>query len=288
MTAYDRPTIGQFQAAIGMLSPLLSVCDRLQSACVRSPHTPRAIEAPSRAHSTRLLPPSAEATGRQNPQMADHQPGRYSEREGWNRPRCTLMRVDIQQLAFQTIAARTPSSLAGESRDSFAGIGRTKTAGSAQTHQRTRQAVCGPCPNTPAVTAFAHTVPTHRNGAGGKARNAAIFGIWPHDGKSREGDLHARAILLVPTLEVRKACARGRARGPGCRRNVEPGEKRVDRLSKHRGRGGWGHLFPACRYFDLSIQHSAALSKIWAAFIPKTLNGLHFLAAAGSQNPGLP
>jgi hypothetical protein len=67
------------------------------------------------------------------------------------------------------------------------------------------------CSNAPVITAIAHTVPTRQSVLRDNAVFIGISGIGPHDRKSREG-LHARAILLVPTLEVRKTCGRARAR----------------------------------------------------------------------------
>ena len=79
---------------------------------------------------------------------------------------------------------------------------RTKTAGRGMAHQRTRQALC-----RLVITAIADTLQTHESALRGNAAFKGLSCNRPHDGKSREG-LHARAILLVPTLEVRKTRAR--------------------------------------------------------------------------------
>jgi hypothetical protein len=112
------------------------------------------------------------------------------------------------------IAARTPRSLAGESKDSGAEIGCTRTAAPFPTHQRARQAVCGLCPNCPAAIDCAHTVQTHPPATCGKARLAAICGPRPHDRKSHDGrsDGTSAAANLTFNL-VRIEQYRGRARG---------------------------------------------------------------------------
>jgi hypothetical protein len=114
--------------------------------------------------------------------------------KGLERPHHAGLRVDIQRPALRTIEARPASGLAGESRRSFAAIDRTETAGSWQTHQRTRQAICRACSNTPAVTASADTVQTRQPATCGSARIAALCGDRPHDGNHGKG-VYTRALF---------------------------------------------------------------------------------------------
>jgi hypothetical protein len=132
---------------------------------------------------------------------------------------------------------------------------RTRTAGRGMAHQRTRQALC-----RPVITAIADTVQTHESVLRDIAAFTGIFGNRPHDGKSREG-LHARAILLVPTLEVRKTrvCARGNDRTAG--ETYEAGEKPGLSLGPLSISKGVGRKTGSLGIFDLRCQFRGGLSQ---------------------------
>jgi hypothetical protein len=262
------------------------------------PIPPSVIEAPSRAHSTRLPPRCAGATQRRNPPdgpdnqtTVDEQDGRSPARltcqAGCNRTtsrvRCIELIIRSCALASNNphlpITARTPPSLAGESMDSFAGLDRTNTAARSQTHQRTRQGICRPCSNEPAATANADTVQTRQPATCGKARFAGISAHRPHDGKSRKGrsgnfgTASARANL---TINLGKDRTVSPARGPGWR-SVRSLRNAWFAGQIDRGGVAWGRKAGDLPIIDLSICYSAALSEI-----------RENLAAAGSKNPGRP
>jgi hypothetical protein len=122
----------------------------------------------SRAHSTRLPtraalvlrlcrnpPDRPDRPKRESPvqhrqaiaEQDDRSPNRLTCETGCKNEGCIELIIRSCVLASNNprlpIAARPPRSPASESRDSFAGIDHTKTAGSAKTHQRTRQGLCG-------------------------------------------------------------------------------------------------------------------------------------------------
>jgi hypothetical protein len=146
---------------------------------------------------------------------------------------CAL-RIEFGKISTGQSAPRPPYECRVKStrppRDSLATIERDETAGRMSTHQRACQRVCRPCSNEPATTASADTVQTRQHGQAAIAHYALVCAVRPFDCQSRDGlddgksgQLHARAILPVPTLEVRKARVwnTARAQGPGRRRNVE-------------------------------------------------------------------
>jgi hypothetical protein len=138
--------------------------------------------------------------------------------KGWNRPRHRHERLASNQSA----PADRPQTTDQACRASQGFVRRDRphqVAASANTHQRTRQGLCGPCPNAPAVTACANTMPTRESTL---RNNAALPGIThhrPHDGKSREG-FQAR-FLSAPFTLLQYSQARVRHQASRLRRNMD-------------------------------------------------------------------
>jgi hypothetical protein len=150
--------------------------------------------------------------------------------------------VDNSRRELRTIQGQPLPGLTGESRPSFAEISRTKTAASANTHQRTRQAACRPGWNALAITASADTVQTHRAMVRTNAAKQAISSDRPHDRISR-GRVLARVFNQVfhSVEAVEPACqASAKRKNPAKPLHGDPRLKRPGwgggggRLARHR------------------------------------------------------
>jgi hypothetical protein len=254
-----------------------------------TPRPPTMIEAPSRAFSPRLPPRCAGATQRRNPhdgpdnqttvdKQHDRSPARLTCGRGcnWgrldsphhphesvaNRNRQIINASTAEQLSGKRqIKSTRPPDLAERVRRSFAEIGRTKTVGSARTHQRTRQRLCGPYSNATAATDPADTVQTRHPATCVKAWNAAISAPRPHDRKSHAGrskGIYARvANQAFHSVEAVEACEPEQQ--PGQRRNLRFGEMpEIGRQTTRRG-GGVGGKNREPAIIDLSSPFRAAL-----------------------------
>jgi hypothetical protein len=97
---------------------------------------------------------------------------------------------------------------------------------------------------------------------------------WEEHGKIdrpfREG-LHARAILLVPTLEVRKTRAHARGNDRTAGETYEPRDMAESQARQGGAYGGVGRNTSASLYLDIPCQYSGALLKILVGLGSKNL-----------------
>jgi hypothetical protein len=102
-----------------------------------------------------------------------------------------------------------------------------------------------------------------------------IIRRWEWHGKAKplaEGALHARAILLVPTLEVRKACEP--ARGNQANRSEMWIDGAIYGIADHRRGDGWGvgPTSGSLWIIDLSTQFRGGFSQnIFGRFCPENV-----------------
>jgi hypothetical protein len=153
-------------------------------------------------------------------------------------------------------------------RDSLGKVSSSRAAGRAPAHQRPRQGLW----QSILPTQCPHNWPSCR-------LTPAIAGFWPIGPMTDDHRkvLHARAILPVPTLEVRKACGRARHQARNGQRNANArelaGTQEIDR-QKTPGMGGWGPLIQPAGNLTYSLNFAALLSKIWRRPVLKKLGVL--------------
>jgi hypothetical protein len=205
--------------------------------------------------------------------------------EGWNRPRHAVMRVDIQQPPFPTIAARTALSLAERVRDSFLRSGCTKTAGRAPTHQWLSYGLCAASVVPPASRPLIKRDCTPHNP------------LWDnqmcclHHLSDDQKGIYARALSRPLALLEGKARARHQAsnrwRNVDCEAFIGIGGSK-DPLGMPGGRNLLGR-----QIIDLSSRYNSSLSEILGRRCPEKAgfrrgSTFKILAAIVSKNPRLP
>jgi hypothetical protein len=173
-----------------------------------------------------------------------------SHRRVWNRPHHPITYVDIQHSTFCPIGSQPLPSLFGESRDSFAALGCSRTAGRAVPHQRPRQSFRQP---------ILPTQCPHRWSA--CSANAAIAAFLPIGPLT---DDHRKGVFARVSNHVFHSVGSVDAREPGATQALLKLKLRfLIGWSTNNPAGYAGTpLFLARGYFDLFLLHSAALLKI--------------------------
>jgi hypothetical protein len=198
-----------------------------------------------------------------NPHWRTHHPRDVKAQHDRLRAPHSLTHVDNQ--GRRSGSARQPMpELVCRLTHSLALIRRTETAGRSSTHQRASYGLCSDHQSTSLLSVGTHIIVL--------IRLFAIEGLiskhWEEHGKIdspfREG-LHARAILLVLTLEVRKT--RGRARTAG--ETYEPRDMARSSLGPLSDLTGVGGKTGSLAIIELSSLFRVSSAQILAAAFPE-------------------